>query len=78
MHTTPHRVYPTLSSKNKTSEKGFCYVSNFPCTYVPSALICPLLCRFLLTQREMKSFTPPPSVNLKLELFGYRFNAEHP
>ena len=53
MHTTPHRVYPILSFKNKTSEKGFCNVSHSACTYVPSLLIYPLLCMSLLTQREM-------------------------
>ena len=32
---------------------SFCYVSHSPCTYVPSVLICSLLCMSLLTQREM-------------------------
>ena len=32
---------------------SFCYVSHSLCTYVPSVLICSLLCMSLLTQREM-------------------------
>ena len=54
-----HREYPTFSSKNKTFDKGVCYVSHFLCTYVPSVLISPLLCMFVLTQREIKCCTPP-------------------